>query len=89
MKGEAVSLDSSYEKRQKQLASKLKRLAGSSTILRKVSRKENKEYDPDCEIARKIFWEALDEYEEGECDWGEMADEVAKSLKAIKKKAED
>jgi hypothetical protein len=72
-----------YEDKRQEMASKLRKLAPKSDLLRKVAAKENRVDDKRCEIARKLFWEALDEYEEGEYSWEKFCREINKSLKAL------
>ena len=72
-----------YEVRKTALKKKLGKLSSKSDLLKKISHKENKEYDEKCELARKVVWEALEEYEEGDYTWDEMVSEIHKSLKAL------
>ena len=72
-----------FEAKHKEMLKKMASLRKSSPIAEKVFKKEEKEYSNKCWMARMLLDEALEEYEEGELEWGAMADDLMKSLKAM------
>lgn len=77
---------SSYEKVEEKKKEIAKRLANKSDVLKKVAKKYRpKEQKAECSLARDVFYEALEEYEEGQYTWEKFVSEVNKSLLAIKK----
>ena len=62
-----------------------KKLAGKTAVLKMVAKKYRpKEQKAECSLARDVFHEALDEYENGNWTWQKMVGEINKSLMAIK-----
>lgn len=76
---------SEYEKVDKEKKELAKKLSKKSDALKKVARKyAPKKERAECSLARDVFYEALEEYEEGEYTWEQFVQEVSKSLRAIK-----
>ena len=78
-----------YEKKyKKQKADMAKRLAGVDTKIAKDVRKELKEPDEkcreNCELARRIFNEGIDLYQDGTLTFAEFVADLNKTLLAIK-----
>lgn len=82
---------STYEKVEDGVEKRLAKAAkskNSTPILKAAAKREeyrdDVEAQEDCRIARIIFDRAEEKYMNGELDWEEMANEIHKSLKAIK-----
>ncbi len=78
-----------YKKRERRLNKRLEDLGdrkNAPETLRKLSKKarRDEERETDIELARRVFSEALEEYQEGEYDWEDFVDELEESLRAIK-----
>lgn len=68
---------------------------GSKTLemLRKVAKKtkshaaqelvKDKEFGDACSIAHELFYEAMEEFKEGEMTWKEAVEDLYKNLKAV------
>lgn len=83
--------EGSYERQQKAVKAKLAKAAkGKSApdILKRVSKELNHETSEeariDCQIAHRLFEEALEQYKAGDCSWKQMVGQLCKSLDAIK-----
>lgn len=77
---------SDYERVQQQKKVIAKKLSGKTATLKMVAKKyQPKERKAECELARDVMYEALEEYEEGNFTWQRMVSEISKSLLAIKK----
>lgn len=76
---------SDYAKQRKKLLEDLRKVAkksGTDIASRLVKGRERSENNV-CEMARMVFREALDSYEDGEMEWKEMVDDLSKTLLAI------
>lgn len=77
-----------WEDTQKKIDQKLAKLAKGKApdVLKKLHTKivRKGEKDVDVEIARRVFYECLEEYQEGEYTWKEFVDQVCEALKIIK-----
>lgn len=77
---------SDYEKMEAKKKEIAKKLATKTDVLKKVAKRyAPKESRAECSLARDVFNEALEEYEEGQYTWKKFISEVTKSLEAIKK----
>lgn len=77
---------SSYEQTEAKKRALAKKIANKTDTLSKVAKKYMpKERKAECSLARDVFYEAMEEYEEGEYTWDKFISEVCKSLQAIKK----
>lgn len=84
-KNEPTSL-SDWEKVEQKKKEMAKRLAGKTATLKMVAKKyQPKERKAECQLARDVMYEAMEEYEEGNFTWDKMVAEITKSLLAIKK----
>ncbi len=86
MKNIPISESGDYEKIQKQKREMAEKLSGKTEVLTKVARQyKPKKQEAECDLARDIFREALEEYEKGDLKWSEFVSELNQSLKALKK----
>lgn len=86
MNSNMPATESSYEQTEAKKRALAKKIASKTDTLAKVAKKyASKERKAECSLARDVFYEAMEEYEEGEYSWAEFITEVCKSLQAIKK----
>lgn len=86
---EEVESMGEYEKQEKALKEKLKKIGkgSGSKILKNISVEEkmrdDKEAQMRCRIIRKVVDEALDMYREGEMNFESMKEDIKKALDAV------
>lgn len=81
--------ESDYQKQEKKMADRFAKAAdkSDSKVLKEIAKEDKYDADParqmQCRMARQVFEESLDMYEEGDMTFDEMIDDLTKALKAI------
>lgn len=67
------------------LLKKLKQVKNKddNELTKRVVTKEERKVDDKCDMARLVFDEALDSYEDGTMDWQDMVEDLHSTLKAM------
>ena len=76
-----------YEKQQEKINKEIEKNKSKGQILASLAKEVKLDNDPDvarhCKMARLVFEEGLDMYEDGDMTWDEFLDDLQKCLKAI------
>lgn len=57
-----------------------------TSVAKRALKSAEREDSPACSLARMVFRESLDAYEDGTMEWEEMVEDLYKTLKAIEVK---
>ncbi len=71
------------EDEKKKMKALLKRIKGTSDIADAIVSKKDEEKEETCRVMYMLFDEAVNEYKTGKMKLNDIADELAKSLKAL------
>lgn len=80
--------ESGWAKEEKQVHERISKLAKSSKAFAELDKDINYDEDPDvqtkCKLARRVFEESLDMFEDGDFTWDEFVKDINSSFNAIK-----
>lgn len=71
------------EDEKKKMKALLKRIKGTSDIADTIVSRKDEEKEETCRVMYMLFDEAVNEYKTGKMKLNDIADELAKSLKAL------